>query len=166
MNDIIVTADGTLRFDDVEMRCALGKAGVTDDKREGDHKTPLGSFALRELWVRPDRVTISKTIMQPRIIRNHDGWCDDSAHPRYNRHVILPFEASHETLWRDDDRYNIIIPLGYNDVQPTPHLGSAIFFHIASPNYDGTEGCVAIAEADMLRLLPHIGVHTTMHIRH
>ncbi len=164
MNEILVTSDGTLRFDGQEMRCALGKAGVTEEKREGDNKTPLGSFPLRELWVRPDRVTLGKTIMQPRILREHDGWCDDAEHPRYNRHVTLPFEASHERLWRDDNRYNIIIPLGYNDAVPVAGKGSAIFFHIASEHYDGTEGCIAISQEDMMQLLPHIGVHTMMHI--
>ena len=137
---------------------------MTEDKREGDNKTPLGSFPLRELWVRPDRVTLGKTIMQPRILREHDGWCDDVNHPRYNRHVVLPCDAHHERLWREDNRYNIIIPLGYNDTVPEAGKGSAIFFHIASEQYEGTEGCIAVSQHDMLKLLPHIGTHTMIHI--
>ena len=164
MTDIHVTSDGTLRFNNHVMRCALGKAGVTEQKQEGDHKTPLGSFALRELWVRPDRITLNKTMMPPRILREHDGWCDDMHHSHYNRHVILPFDAQHEQLWRKDHRYNIIIPLGYNDTVPVAGKGSAIFFHIASNDYEGTEGCVAISQENMMQLLPYIGAHTTMHI--
>ena len=32
-------------------------------------------------------------------------------------------------------------------------MGSAIFLHLARPDYSGTEGCVAVAGGDMLEFL-------------
>ncbi len=161
-NTITITADNILRFQHLTLRCALGKAGVTHDKREGDGKTPLGLFPLRELLYRPDRITRPATDLTVTAITAQMGWCDDSTHPHYNTHVTLPFPASHETLWREDHRYDLIIPLGYNDAPPIAGKGSAIFFHLAAEDYAGTEGCVAIARADMERLLPYITTNTMM----
>ena len=53
--DIRVSADGTLEWRGRRLRCALGRAGVTDVKREGDGATPAGCFALRRVYYRPDR---------------------------------------------------------------------------------------------------------------
>ena len=38
------------------MRCAIGRAGLTTDKREGDGATPVGKFPMRELFYRGDRL--------------------------------------------------------------------------------------------------------------
>ena len=60
-NDIFVCPRGTephngvLRFQTHRTRCALGAGGVTAQKKEGDKKTPIGRFALRRIWWRPDR---------------------------------------------------------------------------------------------------------------
>ena len=88
---------------------------AASEKREGDGATPVGTFALRELWYRADRLERPTCALATRTITPTDGWCDDPRHPFYNKHVQLPFAASHETLWRDDEVYNLIVPLGYND---------------------------------------------------
>jgi L,D-peptidoglycan transpeptidase YkuD (ErfK/YbiS/YcfS/YnhG family) len=82
-----------------------------------------------------------------------DGWCDDPSSPQYNQHVMLPFAPGHETLWRDDHVYDVIVVLGHNDDPPVSGMGSAIFMHLARPDYTGTEGCVAVALPDMLNFL-------------
>jgi L,D-peptidoglycan transpeptidase YkuD (ErfK/YbiS/YcfS/YnhG family) len=161
---ITVTSDGILSFQDKIIRCALGKGGVTADKCEGDHKTPLGKFPLREVFIRPDRITRFQTHLPVTLLDTSMGWCDDPFHRAYNRPVTLPFDASHEKLWREDERYNIIIPLGYNDNPPIAGKGSAIFFHLASEDYQGTEGCVAISQKDMLELLPLLSIECEMEI--
>lgn len=157
----------TLHYGAHRFRCALGKAGVTENKREGDSKTPLGVFPLRQLLYRADRITLpplhpsfAATAITPDM-----GWCDAPSHPSYNLPVTLPFPASHETLWREDERYDVIIPLGYNDAPVVQGKGSAIFFHLASEDYQGTEGCVAIAHPDMLALLPSLKAGMLMQIR-
>lgn len=156
----------TLRAGGDTLRCAIGKGGYREHKSEGDHCTPLGAFPLRALYYRPDRITLPDCVQLPVIpITETMGWCDAPEHPAYNQPVTLPFSASHELLWRDDHRYDVMIPLGYNDDPVRPGLGSAIFFHLATDDYQGTEGCVAIALADMLQLLPRLSRDTLMEIR-
>ena len=93
------------------------------------------------------------------------GWCDDASDPGYNKPVRLPSKARHERLWREDGLYDLIVPLGYNDDPAVPGLGSAIFLHCARPDYGPTEGCVAVARADLLVLLPSCGPATRIDIR-
>ena len=152
----LITVDraGWLSFDGARFRCALGKGGVTSGKREGDGATPAGRFALRELFYRPDKLAAPDCLLSKSAIRPEDGWCDDPKHQDYNRLVRLPHPASCERMWREDDCYDLVIPLGYNDDPPVPGLGSAIFLHVARPLYLPTEGCVALAKDDFLALLP------------
>jgi L,D-peptidoglycan transpeptidase YkuD (ErfK/YbiS/YcfS/YnhG family) len=160
MNNNIIIVDSakkTLRFNDKVFACSLGKGGSTDNKREGDGKTPLGTFAMRELFWRFDKLgAITYQFKQATIITPDMGWCDDPQHVEYNQLVKLPFSASHEKLWRDDIRYDIIIPLGYNDSPAVAGLGSAIFFHLIDDLNASTEGCVATQKAAMIELLPFL----------
>ena len=146
------------------VKAAVGRSGVTlaQDKREGDGKTPAGTWALRKIYYRPDRVTLPPSPFETIPITPRLGWCDDPDHPQYNQAVDLPFQASHETLWRHDHAYDVIIPLGYNDAPPKPGLGSAIFFHILHEGRHYTEGCVAISRDDMLAILPLLALDTVM----
>lgn len=86
-----------------------------------------------------------------------DGWCDDPLDAHYNQQIRRPFPARHERLWRDDHLYDVIAVLGYNDSPPIAELGSAVFLHVAQPDYGPTEGCVALALSDLLALLASIG---------
>ncbi len=153
--EMIVSTDGLLRFDDREFRCAIGKNGVVsaDAKTEGDGKTPAGTWRLRYVMYRSDRRASPHTDLPVTTISFSDGWCDDPTHPDYNRLVRLPFDASHEKLFRDDGLYNLIVVLGHNDDPTVPGKGSAIFMHIARPDYTGTEGCVALGEKDLETIL-------------
>jgi L,D-peptidoglycan transpeptidase YkuD (ErfK/YbiS/YcfS/YnhG family) len=134
--------------------CALGRGGVRADKREGDGATPIGTWALRRVWYRADRLTAPPATALPlRAIAETDGWCDDASSPDYNRPVTLPHPARHERLWRDDAVYDVVVELGYNDDPPVAPRGSAIFLHVARPGFTPTEGCVALALGDLLALL-------------
>jgi L,D-peptidoglycan transpeptidase YkuD (ErfK/YbiS/YcfS/YnhG family) len=68
--------------------------------------------------------------------------------------VRLPFEASHERLWREDHLYDLVGVLGWNDDPPRPGRGSAIFLHLARPDFGPTEGCIALALPDLVAILP------------
>jgi L,D-peptidoglycan transpeptidase YkuD (ErfK/YbiS/YcfS/YnhG family) len=156
--DIQVFADNRLAGRGHTYRCALGRSGIGAEKTEGDGLTPVGCFELRRVLYRPDRVanygmTKPKTGLPVIPLSLNDGWCDEPKHPRYNQPITRPFDASHETLWRDDALYDIIVILGHNDDPPVPGLGSAIFLHIARPDYGPTEGCVALAASDLLEIL-------------
>jgi L,D-peptidoglycan transpeptidase YkuD (ErfK/YbiS/YcfS/YnhG family) len=151
---------GPLRFP-----CALGKGGVSHKKREGDGATPLGSHPLRRLWYRADRQTRPRSGLLIRRIRPCNGWCDAPEHRRYNKPVPLPCPVSHETLWRRDPLYDLVIEIGWNDQPVIKNRGSAIFFHLARAGYTPTEGCVAIAGQHMRRLLPLLGPRTRIVIQ-
>ena len=155
---------GLLSAGELELPCALGRTGVTHAKREGDGASPAGIWPLRHVLFRPDRVARPDTGLPLHALSPTDGWCDDPADPCYNRPVQLPYEASAETLWRDDELYDLVVVLGHNDDPPAPGLGSAIFFHLAAPDFAPTAGCVAVHRADMLRLLARCGPGTRLEI--
>ncbi|HVY16031.1 MAG TPA: L,D-transpeptidase family protein [Rhodopila sp.] len=149
----VVASDHALTFAGRSFRAAVGRGGRRSDKREGDGATPLGPLALREVLYRPDRLAAPAAAAPVRALSPDDGWCDDPAHPDYNRMVRLPIAASHEALWRADHVYDVIGVLGWNDAPIRPGLGSAIFLHVARPDYAPTEGCVALSLADLLTIL-------------
>lgn len=151
--DIEVFADGRLVWPGGAVRAALGRGGVRTDKREGDGATPVGCFALRRVLYRPDRLSAPATALPVAALEPDDGWCDDPGHPAYNRPVRRPFPVSHEAMWRDDGLYDVVVVLGHNDDPVVPGAGSAVFLHVARPDYAPTAGCVALALADLLRLL-------------
>jgi len=160
-------SDGRLGLNLHSVRAALGKGGVTaaEDKREGDGKSPVGKWPIRYVFYRPDRVEAPQTALPVVALTPDDGWCDDPASPAYNTHVKLPFDASHEKLWRDDHVYDLIVVLGHNDDPVVPGMGSAIFMHLAREDYSGTEGCVALAQGDLVELLREAGPGSTVEIK-
>jgi len=95
------------------------------------------------------------------------GWCDDpndSIH--YNRLVALPFPiASCEALFRDDELYDVVVVLGYNDDPVVKGKGSAIFMHVAREGYGATAGCVSLKREDLLEVLSMVSYDTMVSIR-
>ena len=49
--------------------------------------------------------------------------------------------------------YDLIVVLGWNDAPVVRNRGSAIFLHVARPDYAPTDGCVALALPDLRWLL-------------
>ena len=129
---------------------------MTADKREGDGATPAGAYPLRQLLYRSDRLAPPTCALNTSPLRPRDGWCDDPDHSAYNRPVTLPLDASAENMWRDDHLYDLVVVLGYNDDPVVSGLGSAVFLHVASPEYSPTEGCIALAKEDLLTVLADI----------
>jgi L,D-peptidoglycan transpeptidase YkuD (ErfK/YbiS/YcfS/YnhG family) len=149
----LVTGEGLLRFRDMMFRAALGKGGARAGKCEGDGATPAGVLLLRRVLYRADRVGRPQAGVPVEPLAPRDGWCDDPTHGDYNRAVTLPHPARCEALWRTDAVYDVIGVLGWNDAPVVPGRGSAIFLHVARPDYAPTQGCVALALADLVRLL-------------
>lgn len=169
MTEIVftATAQGEFSGGDVSCQCALGRGGVIDaaQKREGDGASPLGTWRLKRVLYRPDRVARPETALPVIPLAEHDGWCDAPDHPLYNRPVTLPFAASHEKLWRDDHVYDLIVELSQNDDPVTPHLGSAVFMHLSRDDFRPTEGCVAIPLDQMLAVLRVASLESTIEIK-
>lgn len=149
-----------LAFDGHETRCAIGRSGISAAKREGDGASPAGTYALREGFFRPDRVTPPETALKLTPLSKDDGWCDAPDDPSYNRSVKLPYAASHEEMWREDGLYDVVVVIGYNDDPVVAGKGSAIFMHICREDYGPTAGCVAVPLGDMLTLLPRLSAAT------
>lgn len=123
------------------------------DKREGDGGTPVGTWPLRRVFFRPDKLPRPETRLHVIELSPADGWCDAPGDRNYNRLVKLPYPASAEEMWRSDDVYDIVVELGYNDDPVVPGKGSAIFLHLAHSDYRPTAGCVAVSLEDMRALL-------------
>lgn len=162
--NIIVTGN-TLEFADKKYMCAVGKNGFVANKKEGDLCTPIGTFPLRKVYYRADKLGSVATALPTQITQPDDGWCDAPNNQQYNKPVKLPFAASHEKMWRDDDLYDAVLVLGHNDSPPVAGAGSAIFMHVAKPNYEGTEGCIALKKDDLLELLAAIAPDTQIELR-
>jgi L,D-peptidoglycan transpeptidase YkuD (ErfK/YbiS/YcfS/YnhG family) len=159
--DLIVEAKmgetrGTARLGARALSCALGRAGMVADKREGDGATPIGRFAFRRLLYRADRVPRIETLLPARHIERDDGWCDDPASPDYNRPVRLPHPARHEALWRADHLYDLVVVIGHNDNPVVKGAGSAIFLHVARDDFGPTAGCIAFTQEGLLWILSQV----------
>jgi len=153
VTEAVVTADGRFLFNGEIHRATVGAAGVRVHKHEGDHATPAGLLELRRVLYRADRMKRPVANVPREPISPDDGWCDDPWSPRYNTRVRLPIDARHEVLWRDDDVYDVIGVLGWNDAPAVKNMGSAIFLHVARPNLASTEGCIALPLPTLLRVL-------------
>lgn len=151
---IVVEAGGFICFQDRRLRCALGRGGLSAHKREGDGATPIGTFKLGRVFYRADRCAQPPiTGLRSQAITPSMGWCDDPSHRDYNRLITLPHHAHHETLWREDHVYDLIVEILYNFAPIQAGHGSAIFMHVAKPDYTPTEGCIALKYKDLLSLL-------------
>ena len=146
---------GALRFP-----CALGRSGRLYRKSEGDGGTPIGIWRLRAVLYRTGAIPGLRPWvgrahhnLSPRPIRPNDGWCDGRGDRNYNRAVKRPYAASSETLWRDDRLYDLIVVLDHNQRPRVQGGGSAIFMHVARPGLTPTEGCVALREPHLRRVL-------------
>jgi L,D-peptidoglycan transpeptidase YkuD (ErfK/YbiS/YcfS/YnhG family) len=139
-------------------RCTLGRSGVVRaaDKREDDGASPAGVWPVRQLFWRADRLARPGCALPGRALEPDDGWCDDRAHPRYNTHVTHPFDGQAERMWREDHLYDVVVVLGHNDAPVVPGMGSAIFLHLARPDWGPTAGCIGLALPDLLRLLARL----------
>eukprot|EP01031_Cornospumella_fuschlensis_P029686 gene29686-35832_t len=92
-------------------------------------------------------------------------WVDAPEDPRYNEFSTLPSSAaSYELLYRQDDLYDLMAVIGYNDQPAVPYKGSAIFFHVASASFGPTSGCVATDLASLQMVLAKASSDTYMHI--
>jgi L,D-peptidoglycan transpeptidase YkuD (ErfK/YbiS/YcfS/YnhG family) len=160
----LVYENGELRWPGGVARAVCGTGGVRADKREGDHASPAGSFPLVGAFYRPDRLAAPRTALPIAALTPSDGWVDDPADPGYNTRVALPYPASHEELWRADGLYDLIVVIGYNTDPVVPGKGSAIFLHVAHPDFSGTEGCIAVAREVLAPLLSLLGPGSTITI--
>ena len=160
----IIIKNKKLSIDDYKVKCAIGKRGIGIKKKEGDLITPKGMFKIRSILYRKDRIKNLKSKIKKIIIKKNMGWSDDPNSSKYNQLITKPFKFSHESLYKVNNTYDIILVLNYNMNPIKKKKGSAIFIHIAKKNYSKTEGCVAINKKTLLKIIKEIKINTKVKI--
>ena len=153
----------TLNVDDFQFRCAIGKNGLSNKKVEGDFCTPKGIFKLENLYYRKDRVNFEKPHLKFKKINSKMVWCNDSSSIYYNKLTQISKKITYEKMFRNDYKYNFVIPLNYNRKNIQKNKGSAIFIHLTK-NYKPTAGCITINQNDFNILLKIIKKNTYIKI--
>ena len=150
---ILVKNKHTLQIDEFKFRCCIGKKGSTRNKKEGDMKTPKGIFEIEHLYFRKDRIKKPSTSLKCIEIKKEMGWCNDILFPKkYNKLFKIKKKIKHEKLKRNDNKYDLLIPIKHNFTKPIVGLGSCIFIHLTK-DYRPTAGCIALKEKDFLIMI-------------
>ena len=134
----IIIKKNFLIYNNYKAKCALGKRGIDKKKREGDLITPKGSFKMKYVLFRKDRVKKLKTKLKKIVIQKNMGWCNDIRSVNYNKLIRKPFNYTYEELFKKNNTYDVIIVLNYNMNPVVKNKGSAIFIHVAKKNYKKT----------------------------
>ena len=74
-----------LFIDNYRVKCAIGKRGIGNKKKEGDKITPKGKFKVKIILYRKDRVPDFKSKITKLPIIKNMGWCDDPKSKKYNK---------------------------------------------------------------------------------
>jgi len=143
-------------FLDYKIKCSIGKRGIRKKRVEGDKTTPRGTFKIKYLLYRKDRLSVIRTKLKKYVIKKNMGWCDDLNTTKYNKLIKLPSSFKHEKLYRKDHIYDLILVINYNMNPTLKNRGSAIFIHVARKNYSPTRGCVAMTKIDIKILLKNL----------
>ena len=160
---ILVKNKHTLQVHEFKFRCCIGKNGSTNNKIEGDKKTPKGIFKIEKLYFREDRIKKPLTLLKCIKIKKDMGWCNDVKNKKYNKLIKINDNCSHEKLIRRDKKYDLLIPIKYNFDNSISGKGSCIFLHLTK-NYKPTAGCIALKKKDFEILLKLVDKKTKIKI--
>ena len=145
---------------ELETRAWGGSNGIRPKQREGDKVTPVGQFPIVEAFYINEE---PKTKLEIFKITNDTYWVDDPDSVYYNQRIEGTQDkdwnsAEHMISYASSYKYGFVI--GYN-LDCTPGLGSAVFFHIAQRN---TIGCVGVSETACLQFLAALDKDKTPYI--
>jgi len=119
------------------------------EKREGDGRTPTGSFHFQFMFGVYGDPGVRYHFR--RALRT-SYWDDDSSSANYNKWV----DSRRDAIGRNPEpmhvspAYNYGAVIGYN-LSRTPGRGSAIFLHVSHGS--ATAGCVSIDQSRLLKVL-------------
>jgi L,D-peptidoglycan transpeptidase YkuD (ErfK/YbiS/YcfS/YnhG family) len=119
-------------------------------KREGDGKSPTGSYPMRSAFGMAD----PGTALPYRVLRAHgDCWGSTPGKSHYNAYYSGHCRRGDEDLSAEMRRgpYRQAVVIGYNLPRPTSGLGSAIFFHVGGVT--ATAGCISINESTLRAIM-------------
>lgn len=136
---------------------AIPKAPV---KKEGDLKSPAGIFSIgcafgyannqQAAWIKDRYIQATDTLI-----------CVDDVHSGHYNTLVEnhPGESdwkSFEYMHRKDNLYKWGLFINHNAPGPIAGAGSCIFMHIWENEQVGTDGCTAMEEQNMVRVLQWI----------
>jgi L,D-peptidoglycan transpeptidase YkuD (ErfK/YbiS/YcfS/YnhG family) len=159
---IHVKNKNTLIIEDFNLKCCIGRNGITSNKKEGDFSTPKGLFKLEKLYFREDRVGIPACKIKKKKITKNLAWCDNPIHKKYNEEIQNFNTNCKESFFRKDHIYDYIITINHNK-KKTAYKGSAIFIHLTN-DYKPTAGCIALKKKDFEILLKLVNQKTKIKI--
>lgn len=127
----------------------VGKDGSTHDKKEGDHKSPIGKYSIGTAF---GTGRTPETKWTYREITDDDVWVDDPTSTIYN---TWQRKSENNGRWNSAESMNIPqyeygFVINHNTENPVPGKGSAIFFHIGE---NGTEGCTATSRSNVIGII-------------
>ena len=149
-----------LTYQNNKVKCAIGKRGIGKKQKEGDQITPRGTFRIKNILYRKDKINYLRSVIKKTPIKKNMGWCDDPKSKNYNKLIKYPFNYKSEKLYRSNNIYDIILVLDFNMHPVKKNKGSAIFIHISNNKYSSTKGCIAIKKKELLRLIEFIDKKT------
>ena len=149
-----------LTYQNNKVKCAIGKRGIGKKQKEGDQITPRGTFRIKNILYRKDKINYLRSVIKKTPIKKNMGWCDDPKSKDYNKLIKYPFNYKSEKLYRSNNIYDIILVLDFNMHPIMKNKGSAIFIHISNSKYSSTQGCIAIKKKELLKLIDFIDKKT------
>lgn len=130
----------------------IGMNGMTDNKKEGDGKTPRGTYKLGKTFGINENPGTHLAYIQ--IDKNY-YWVDDSNSQYYNKMINIKNtkkdwkSAEHLIEYRKEYEYAIEIMYNEDGIRGK---GSAIFLHcIGDKEYTG--GCIAIKKEYLIKII-------------
>lgn len=126
----------------------IGKNGI-GKQIEGDNKTPLGTYTIKNAYGFKNNPGISIPYTK---ITNNMYWSCSSNNLNYNTLIYNSNNPNDEHLIDYPIQYEYLLDIGYNP-NCVPFIGSAIFLHCWKGKDTPTSGCIAISKKNMIKIL-------------
>ena len=130
-------------------KVSIGKNGLASigAKVEGDLKTPSGVFPLGTAFgIRPQKINFPY-----RVLTDSDKFIDDVNDDGYNSWVSGDTIAKSYEPMKRYYKYGIVVEYNMNPV--VKGKGSAIFVHNWNYPDEPTSGCIAMPQANLLKII-------------
>lgn len=170
----------------LKAECFIGKNGITDNKEEGDNKTPIGTFKFglafgfhnkEEVCIKMEYVQINKDLywvddvnskFYNQLIKLEDDDIKNDNQAEYEKDYLITIKKE-EKDWKYAEhlidfkiQYELGIEIKVNPLN-IKGKGSAIFLHCKKENY--TRGCVSVDKQIMEKILDFIDSETQITIK-
>ena len=142
------TEDGLWKIA-MESYNGYGENGLAENKREGDHKTPIGAFPILYAFGSGDNPGTS--LEYKKITPN--SYLSGEKDATYNTWVESDVNLPHSEHLADYPQYKYALHIGHNSNPAEYGKGSAIFLHVKSHDRWATAGCLSVPDYVMKRIL-------------